>query len=207
MRFVGKQWSITAHVDDQQLDDIPETKRQLSAADVLALPSGWSPNDHSQLDDAVVPSDLEASLALSSYPLGSVIDDNTKPTAMKDFVRDFGKQHTGPVDMFNLLSYLPNGRPQYFKYIAAFTESVGSKYGGTPLLIGLGGIVDWSSKAHEQQPDGVGWEDTAVVHYPSIWHFAKMLDDPGYADADRNFKQGAIRDNPLICCTEIDLTE
>lgn len=105
--------------------------------------------------------------------------------------------------MFNLLSYLPNGgREQYFKYIAAFQESVGSDFGGVPIAVGFG-VTDFTSRQ-----DGAGkWEDTALVGYPSIWHFAAMLDSEAYADVDRRFKKGALRDNPLICCTEVVLLE
>ncbi|KAK5175364.1 uncharacterized protein LTR77_000503 [Saxophila tyrrhenica] len=202
---VEATWSITAIVDDELLANLAEAKRQRGAAITPPLPQGWCPTDHSGLDAAEPPSDLETSLALSSYRLGSPKDSNARPVALKNWVAEFGSRHTGPVQMFNLLSYLPSGRAQYFKYVAAFIESVGSSYGGDPVFIGFGGVVDWSSKDDEQNEEGVGWEDCALIHYPSIWHFAKMLDDPAYADVDRRFKQGALRDNPLVCCSEIDL--
>ncbi len=202
---IEQAWSITAGVDDQQLASLPETKSQRAAASSPPLPHGWSPQDHSGLDAAEVPTDLEASLKLSSYPLGSKKESSSKPVILQNWVAEFGSRHPGPVDMFNLLSYLPDGRPQYFQFVAAFMESVGSKYGGEPVFLGAGGIDGWSSKANEKPEAGAEWADTALIHYPSIWHFAKMLDDPAYADVDRKFKQGAIRDNPLICCTEIDL--
>jgi hypothetical protein len=114
--------------------------------------------------------------------------------------------------MFNLLAYQPDGRIRYFEYIKAFVASIGSKYGGTPLFHGQD-VVDWSSRVSEVEAQkdqsstalAGDWVDTALVWYPSIWHFSKMLDDPGYVDVDRRFKQGALKDNPLICCTEVDV--
>ena len=106
--------------------------------------------------------------------------------------------------MFNLLSYQPDQRENYFKYVAAFNESVGSKYGGEALFLGLG-VEDWSCRAEETGEDEGNWEDTALIHYPSIWHFAKMLDDDAYIDADRRYKKGVLRDNPILCCTEVKL--
>lgn len=203
--FVAKRWSLTVGIDDQELDSVVEAKQRRSSQASPPLPSGWTPEDHSGLDASDPPPDLEASLALSSYPLGSAKATPTKPVVLKDWVADFGTRHTGPIDMFNLLSYMPDGQARYLKYVAAFQESVGIKYGGEPAFIGFGGIGDWSSKAEEGYESGVGWVHVALVHYPSIWHFAKMLDDPGYAEVDRKFKQGAIRDNPLICCTEVDI--
>lgn len=74
------------------------------------------------------------------------------------------------------------------------------------------GVTDWSSRASEgakvadPQAGGSGvWEDVALVWYPSLWHFAKLLDDPDYADADRKFKVGAVRDNPILCCRAVEL--
>jgi hypothetical protein len=73
-------------------------------------------------------------------------------------------------------------------------------------------VTDWSSRAAEgvevadPKAGGSGvWEDVALVWYPSLWHFAKLLDDPDYAVADRTFKQGVLRDNPILCCTEVVL--
>ncbi|KAK3684505.1 hypothetical protein LTR37_020217 [Vermiconidia calcicola] len=201
-------WSITTNHDDSQLENYAEGKATRQNAAVPPLPNGWSPNDHSGLDAAVPPPDLEASLGLIAYPLGSRKDEGQKPTVLKDFVRDFGTQYNSPVDMFNLLSFVPGQQPRYYQYIAAFTESVGSKYGGDAIFLGTS-VGNWSSKADEQsgvEGDAVGWEHSALIHYPSIWHFGKMLDDPGYADADRRFKQGALRDNPIMCCTEVEVS-
>lgn len=202
-------WAITAPVSDEHLDALDAANEQRRAAPIPSLPVGWSPSDHGGLVAAEPPADLEASLALSSIPLGA--SETSPPTDLKTFIRTFGTTHQGPVSMFNLLAYHPGQRSRYFQYIAAFTESVGSRYGGQPQFIGFGG-VDWSSREAEgakvADPEAGGsgvWEDTALVWYPSIWHFGKMLDDPDYAAVDRRFKQGALMDNPLICCTEVDL--
>ncbi|KAK3721707.1 hypothetical protein LTR37_002872 [Vermiconidia calcicola] len=202
--LIERIWSITTNHDDSDLENYAEGKATRQNAAVPSLPHGWSANDHSGLDAAVPPPDLEASLGLASYPLGSRKDDGKKPVVLKDFVRDLGTQYSGPVNMFNLLSFVPGQQPRYYQYIAAFRDSVGSKYGGDAIFVGTS-VGNWSSKADEQG-DGVGWEHDALIHYPSIWHFGKMLDDPGYADADRRFKQGALRDNPIMCCTEVEVT-
>lgn len=33
----------------------------------------------------------------------------------------------------------------------------------------------------------------------------QTVDDRAYANADRQYKQGVIRDNPLMCCAEVTL--
>lgn len=204
---VSAQWAISAPVPDDHLNTLEATNAQRRTDPIPELPTGWSPSDHSGLDTAEPPADLEASLALASVPLGA--PKTSAPKDLKTFIRTFG---TRPVSMFNLLAYLPGQRSRYMQYVAAFQSSVGIRYGGQPQFIGFGPGVDWSSRQAEgtqaADPKAGGsmvWEDTALIWYPSIWHFGKMLDDPEYADVDREFKKGVLRDNAILCCTEVDL--
>ncbi|OQO09183.1 hypothetical protein B0A48_06074 [Cryoendolithus antarcticus] len=208
-RFVKAHWAIATTIPHEQLDALESENKRRAALIVEPLPDGWSPRNHSGLDASDPPADLEASLALSSVPLGA--SKSSTPLGLKDFIATFGTAHTGPVAMFNLLAYHPRQRPRYLEYIAAFGTSIGSRYGGDPQFIGFGDC-DWSSRESEgtqvADPQANGssvWEDCALVWYPSILHFGKMLDDPEYAEVDRKYKHGALRDNPLICCTEIQL--
>ena len=196
---IKQTWSITAEVDDEALQAHPSTHPTAPH-----LPTGWSAEDHSGVDAAVSPSDLELSLDVTAYSPGSRTD-QTRPIALKDFVRSFGSSTSSPIAMFNLLAYLPGQRERYFQYIAAFIESVGSKYGGEPIFFGVG-VSAWSSREAEQaRGESATWEDVGLIYYPSIWHFGKMLDDELYVDADRKYKQGVLKDNPLICCTEVKI--
>lgn len=198
---VDKTWSVTAEVPDDNLASFTKAQARRGTAVAASLPQGWSPQDHSGLDATVAPLDMEASVAMTSRAMGSASD--SEPVVLKDFIRDFGSTNPGPVAMFNLLSYLPSQRPRYMQYVAAFQESVGIKYGGEPIFIGFG-VLDWSSrKTEEEAKQEGGWEDSALIYYPSLWHFGKMFDDEAYMDVDRKFKQGVLRDNPLIMCTEV----
>lgn len=197
---LSARWSITA----DSPEDMPSllTKQSRSAQAAPSLPGGWSPEDHSGLDASVAPQGLHFSLDLRSRTLGAA--QSTDGKTVRDFVREFGTAHPGPVIMFNLLSYLPEGRPIYLGgYIGGFMKEIGPMYGGEALQFASGATA-WSSQADEQSQDGV-WEDAALVWYPSLWHFAKMVDDPVYIDLDRKFKPVSLRDNPLACCTEIEL--
>lgn len=203
-KTILNHWSIVANVD---LSTLAADQARRASSTQQILPLGWSPSDSTGLAASVPPSDLEASLALSSIPLGN--PKKSKPRDLKTFISEFGSSYTGPISMFNILAYQPGQRTRYFSYIAAFRESIGSRYGGDPQFFG-NGVVDWSSRETEgnevadPEVNGSGvWEDAALVWYPSIWHFGKMLDDPDYAEADRKFKIGVIRDNPILCCTEV----
>jgi hypothetical protein len=206
---VTDHWSIVAPVEDDQLANLASANATRASTSPPPLPPGWNPTDYSSLTASKPPADLEASLALASTPLGS--PKQNPPTPLKDFISTFGSSHQGPVSMFNLVACIPAQRPRFFGYIAAFAESVGSRYGGEAQLLGAG-ATDWSSREAEglevadPKAGGSGvWEDVALVWYPSLWHFAKLLDDGDYAAADREFKVGVLKDNPILCCTEVVL--
>jgi len=221
-KHVQEEWSITSGVPDDMLANYSAASAKRLSSSPPPLPSGWSPTDTSGLDASEPPPDLEASLGLKAHPFGSnrKTDD---PFLLKDWIRAFGTTHTGPVQMLNLDCCNPGRRPDFYGYIMAFAASVGSAYGGEAAIASLGNdVTEWSSRKEEGEmtiaeasasekgygtKEGavVGWEDVALVWYPSIWHFAKMLDDPKYAEADRKYKQGVFRDGPLVCCTEVDV--
>lgn len=208
---VTAHWSVSAPVDDSQLATLAEANgdRQEISSSPPNLPPGWSTSDYSGLTASSPPSDLEASLALSSTPLGG--SKQGPSTDLKSFITTLGTTHPGPISMFNIVACNPGQRARFFGYVAAFNESTGSRYGGQAQFLGAG-VTDWSSRKAEgaevadPKAGGSGvWEDVALVWYPSLWHFGKMLDDPDYADADRKFKVGVIHDNPILCCTEVVL--
>lgn len=148
MFCVPAAWSITARADDAQLSQYPQTQRARLAATAPSLPDGWSSRNHSGLDAATPPPDLEASLALSRYPRGSPSDSGQNSVILKYFIRGFGSEHTHAVTIFNLLACDPKQRPHYFECIAAFTACASSKYGGDAMFPGLG-VSNWSSKDTE----------------------------------------------------------
>lgn len=104
---VSAAWSITAKVDDAQLSQYPQTQRARLAATAPPLPDGWSSRDHSGLDAATPPPDLEASSALSRNPLGSQRDCGQVQVVLKNFMSDVGSERTCAVAMFNILACNP----------------------------------------------------------------------------------------------------
>ncbi|GIZ37548.1 hypothetical protein CKM354_000099200 [Cercospora kikuchii] len=198
-------WSITTDVTDDQISALATAKADNADKVSPPLPAGWSSSDHSGLDAAIGPKDLELSLSLEAYTLGSNTN-TTQAVILKDFIRDFGKAHPDePVAMLNLLAYLPGQREKYLPYAETFQKSTGSKRGGQPLLQSLTGAggTDWSTR---QEDEAVGsWRDVLLVGYPSIWHFGKMLDDEGYQEADRKYKVGVVQDNPILFTTKVEI--
>ena len=133
-------------------------------------------------------------------------DKTTSLTTFRDYAHSFAQSHPGPIVMFNLLSFLPNQLPQYLKYVSGFLSDMSPRYGPDPLVHGMGTVTDWSSQAEETNQKGM-WEGVGIIWYPSLLHFAKMLDDDEYAELDRAYKFGVLKDNALMCCTSIILNE
>lgn len=117
---------------------------------------------------------------------------------LQAWVRLFGaREGKTAVSMFNLLAYHDGKREEYFKYVQEFTASVGKAVGAEATVFGQ--VASCSST-----PDGKKeWEDTALVHYPSIYHFADLLGNEEYQKLDVKYKVGNVKDNPILCLTEL----
>lgn len=203
--LLSEKWSISLEVTDDLIDGLTDRKTRLASEKGPELPSGWSADNHDALDQSEPPKDLVTSLGTKAPTLGNSKKDSK--IDIKTFVRTFGTStgHTSsPIAMFNLLSFLPGQITEYFKYVGAFQEVLGPATGGQPLFFGFD-LKEWSTKAQDEgRGEGV-WEGAALIWYPSIWHFGQMLGDEKYAKLDRDFKKDVVRDNPILCCTEVNL--
>jgi hypothetical protein len=195
--LTASKWSIITDAEEPLIEALAARLESLSSHPGPQLPPGWSAEDHKGLDESEAPADLVMSLAATSRPLRPGA--STARIDLKSFTRSFGTSNPGPIAMFNLLSFVPGKKQEYFNYVAGFGDI---SYGGEPLVFGFD-VKTWTSRA-EDMAAGV-WNGAALVWYPSIWNFAKMLDDPRYAELDRRYKHGVIVDNPLICCTRVEL--
>jgi len=98
-----------------------------------------------------------------------------------------------PISVLNFISLNQGKMEAFMGYGAVFASDLGPKYGTEAKLMGMA--------ANGGGPDG--WELLAVVHYPSIRHFAEMVGSERYKEIDRQFKVGLIRDTGLLALTEI----
>lgn len=122
-----------------------------------------------------------------------------------DWVREFGGGGGGScaVSMLNLLAFREGRKGEYLKYGKAFAEDVGRKRGGVAKIVGT--VVE--------EVDGVGvgekgkrvWDEVALAHYPSIWHFADMLASEDYQTVNRRHRLGSLKDTFILCTTELGL--
>ena len=51
--------------------------------------------------------------------------------------------------------------------------------------------------------DGEGWDEIALAHYPSIYHFADMLASEDYQAVNKRHRVGSLRDTFILCTSEI----
>lgn len=115
---------------------------------------------------------------------------------LKEWVSKFGNQEgRGAVSMLNLLSFKEGKKAEYLKYGAEFAKSIGSRRGGTAKIVG--------TVVRQEGDGGEGWDEVALAHYPSIWHFADMLASEDYQIVNRKYRVGSLRDTFILCTTEI----
>jgi uncharacterized protein (DUF1330 family) len=101
------------------------------------------------------------------------------------------------VSIFNLLAYHDGKREVYIQYIDAFGASVGKAAGSEAKIIG-------HVTSYPSTPDGEKeWEDAAIVHYPSIHHFADLVASEEYQNPGAKYKAGSIKDTCILCLTEL----
>ena len=102
------------------------------------------------------------------------------------------------VTMFNLLCFNPGKKDSYMEYVSEFATTVATKRGST---LKMAGEVVTTGRSGG---DGA-WETVALVHYPSIMHFADCTDSAEYKRLARKYKgsAGALWDTGILCLSEL----
>ena len=143
--------------------------------------------------------------ALDKARIASSAQDLELSTELLRWVEEFGKEEgAGAVSMLNLLAFKPDMKSSYLKYGAEFAKSVGSRRGGNAKIVGSviqpGGAGDGKSG-----DGGDGWDEVALAHYPSIWHFADMLAGKDYQDVNKRYRVGSLKDTFILCTSELGI--
>ncbi|KAE9363854.1 hypothetical protein N431DRAFT_564426 [Stipitochalara longipes BDJ] len=171
-------WSLTADIDEQwTINYAAKNSSLLHANKSSIVPFPLEPEIPKKEDEEEV-----------EFPL--------TPT-LRTFLSTFSHQYSGPVTMFNFLSFHEGMFPQYQKYMADFMEILGPKYGCEPRLVGP--LVKIDGEEGGEKWDMVGW-----IHYPGAASFGRMLEDEKYKVLDRKYKKGVVRDNPILLIVELE---
>ncbi|KAF2755924.1 hypothetical protein EJ05DRAFT_477988 [Pseudovirgaria hyperparasitica] len=106
----------------------------------------------------------------------------------------------GAVSMLNLLAFNPGKDmlESYRQYGQAFAKSAGSRRGGKAKIVGTVVADEGAVK---------DWDEVAIAHYPSAWHFADMAASEDYQEANHRYRLPALRDTCILATTEIRLEE
>ncbi len=92
------------------------------------------------------------------------------------------------------------------QYGKAFAEDVGKSRGGVAKIVGKVIEVSSSPKSGGEKGDnGLEFDEIAIAHYPSILHFADMLQGEDYQKDNHEFRVPALRDTFILCTTELGL--
>ncbi|OJD36258.1 uncharacterized protein BKCO1_1200082 [Diplodia corticola] len=136
---------------------------------------------------------------------------------LMDWVREVGRGGGGgggAVSMLNLLAFRDGMKGEYLKYGKAFAEDVGRRWGGVAKIVGTV-VEDGGGRGVGVGNDGGGgggeegekrvWDEVALAHYPSIWHFAGMLASEDYQAVNQRHRVGSLKDTFILCTTELGL--
>ncbi|KAF2139586.1 uncharacterized protein K452DRAFT_289585 [Aplosporella prunicola CBS 121167] len=187
--LVCKQWSIKIGVPSRLVNGFTERNRTLLKPDRNGIPPLTGALDKPRI--AISSQDLELT------------------DELRNWVKEFGSVSapgSGAVSMLNLLAFAPGKKQEYLKYGAEFAKSIGARRGGNAKVVGTV-VEDGNEKgAGLRQGDNV-WDEVALAHYPSIWHFADMIASEDYQEANRRYRVGSLKDTLILCTSELDLPQ
>ncbi|KAB8337151.1 hypothetical protein FH972_021455 [Carpinus fangiana] len=135
-----------------------------------------------------------------------------------------GRGGRGAVSMLNLLAFADGRHGEYVKYGQAFAAGAGARRGGDAKVVGRvvvpalpgggdgegGGGGDGEAAGIagvEVGEGGKGWDEVALAHYPSVWHFADMLASEDYQAANERWRVGSLKDTCILMTSEVVLEE
>ena len=127
--------------------------------------------------------------------------------ALSRWFDDFSRTEDGTkaIVMLNLIAFVDDGS-KYLQYRNAFAKSVGSRHGAAARLLGTAEVESASSQTNGSKNEK-WWDRVALIHYPSILHFADMLAADDYQEASHKYRTGSLVDNPILCLTEVTVEE
>jgi hypothetical protein len=102
-----------------------------------------------------------------------------------------------PPSMLNFLTFNPGMHDSYVLYGQTFAKDVGIRRGGIAKIVGR--VV-----ADAPEQGGKVWDEIAVAHYPSVWHFADMIMGDDYQGVNERYRVPALRGSGILCCDELD---
>ncbi|KAI1105953.1 hypothetical protein F4804DRAFT_303012 [Jackrogersella minutella] len=167
-------WSASCGVSSKALAGYAAANAKL----LYPPPGSVKPAEPHTIEPSTTSQNLETSLELCEWIAAL-------PTELRDH----------PVSMLNLLAFNPGRKDQYKRYGDAFTSDVGSRHGGKVKLVG---------RVAGGQAEDDGWDEIALVHYPSVQHFAAMAASPDYQEANHHYRLDSLKDTFILCVMEVD---
>lgn len=104
--------------------------------------------------------------------------------------------------MLNFLAFRPGMSDSYKAYGRAIATDIGKRRGGVAKLVGI--------VPHDQRGGGADtdqqlvWDEVALAHYPTVWHFADMVLGQDYQAVNTRYRVDALRGTAILCCNELD---
>ncbi|PVH82025.1 hypothetical protein DL98DRAFT_570870 [Cadophora sp. DSE1049] len=187
-KLIKHQWSIEAGVPSRIISGYEDKNKRLLNPKREDVPSLSGSLDRLRSGKGERMKDSSQDLELSPELLSWI----------EKFTSSGTREGNGAVSMLNLLAFKPGMKEEYLKYGKAFAESAGSRRGGDAKIVGR--VIKDGGK-------GEGWDEVALAHYPSLWHFADMLASEDYQEANRKHRVGSLRDTCILCTSEVGIEE
>lgn len=208
-QFVVKHVSIAAQIPQEQADAL-EKRSQRGGTNGFededmpkanprtpALPASWQDTTSLDVKHKIPETTIERRKSGSLRP-GELCLDKTMAshlsTAQPEVIRE------EPVCFFNLFKYANNDQSVHDSYMNGFKEKFGPDAGAEVKFMGP---VREALRVDGRHGEGdIKWDDTNLVQYDSVWHYAHMLQTDIYQSLNQEKMRG-LEDTCIFLVSEV----
>lgn len=203
-QFVETHLSIPAEIPKEQADVLlgkisrsgtngfAEEDKPVASSATPPLPSSWTGSNPNKIPPQAIGKSRSAALRVGELYLDDKMA-NYLSTAEPEKIRG------SPTCFFNLFKYAGGMRDTHDSYMNGFKEKFGPDAGAEVKFMGpvtAALKVDGNDEGHEI------WDDTNLVQYDSVWHYAYMLSTDVYQELNQEKMRG-LEDTCILMVSEV----
>lgn len=208
-QFIGRHISIAAQIPLQQADALNERSQRSGTNGFLAndmpkaslrtptLPDSWRVASSSDVKHEIPEAVIKERRSRSLRPGELHLDENmakylsmAEPEAIRE----------EPVCFFDLFKYANSDRSVHDSYMNGFKEKFGPDAGAEIKF--MGPVQEMLSVDGQHEEGELTWDDTNLVQYDSVWHYAHMLSTDIYQSLNQEKMRG-LEDTCILMVSEI----
>lgn len=206
--FLEKHISIVAHISRHPaealeerarrsgINGFPESDMPKASPRTPALPTSWQDANSGEQKHKIPGAAINERKSGGLRP-GELYLDETMATYLSTAEPEAIREE--PVCFFNLFKYANNDRSVHDSYMNGFKEKFGPDAGAQIKF--MGPVQERLSVDGKHEESEMKWDDTNLVQYDSVWHYAHMLSTDIYQSLNQEKMRG-LDDTCILMVSE-----